>query len=81
MSEPLPEPQPVPAARADGIARLRAFVREATRTFRAEGLRGTLRRYGFKLFAAFFLFYLVRDVTLYILLPYLAARGALALFE
>jgi MFS family permease len=58
----------------------RDFVREATQTFRQSGLRGTLRRYGWKLFAAFFLFYLVRDVTLYILLPYLAARGLLTLW-
>lgn len=50
-------------------------------TFRGEGFRGTFRRYGWKLFAAFFVYYLVRDVTLYILIPYLAAKGALAFFR
>jgi MFS family permease len=57
------------------------FVHEATLTFRQAGLRGTLKRYGWKLFAGFFLFYLVRDVTLYIVLPYLAARGVLSLWR
>ncbi len=59
----------------------RDFVREATATFRQGGFRGALQRYGWKLFAAFFLYYLVRDVTLYIVLPYLAARGALSLWR
>ena len=61
--------------------RARDFVREATLTFRQGGFRGTLQRYGFKLFAGFVLFYLVRDVTLYIVLPYLAARGVLLLWR
>ena len=56
-------------------------MHEATLTFRQAGLRGTLKRYGWKLFAGFFLFYLVRDVTLYIVLPYLAARGVLSLWR
>jgi DHA1 family tetracycline resistance protein-like MFS transporter len=55
-----------------------AFTREATVTFREGGFKGTLRRYGWKLFALFLGFYLIRDVTLYIVLPYLAARGLLA---
>jgi hypothetical protein len=69
---------------AGGVAAMwqaSGFVREATLTFRQGGFGGTLRRYGFKLFAGFFLFYLVRDVTLYIVLPYLAARGVLALWR
>jgi len=57
------------------------FVREATLTFRQGGFRGTLKRYGWTLFAGFFLFYLVRDATLYLLLPYLAARGVLSLWR
>ena len=59
----------------------RDFVREATATFRQRGFAGTLQRYGWRLFAAFFLFYLVRDVTLYLVLPYLAARGVLSLWR
>ncbi len=57
------------------------FLREATQTFRQGGFKGTLQRYGWKLFAGFFLYYLVRDVTLYIVLPYLAARGVLSVWR
>jgi MFS family permease len=63
------------------VWRARGFVHEATLTFRQGGLRGTFDRYGWKLFAGFFLFYLVRDVTLYMILPYLAARGVLSLWR
>lgn len=38
-------------------------------TFRESGLKGLYKKYGWKLFLAFFLYYLIRDVTLYILLP------------
>ena len=81
---------PVPGRRGALAAGLRRrgprgmppdFLREATQTFRQGGFQGTLQRYGWKLFAGFFLFYLVRDVTLYIVLPYLAARGVLSLWR
>jgi hypothetical protein len=58
-----------------------AFVREATARFRESGFRGIWKAYGWKLFAAFVLFYLVRDVTLYIVLPYLAAQGIWSLWK
>lgn len=64
-----------------GLLGFRTFVREATLTFRASGFRGLLKVYGWKLFAAFVLFYLVRDVTLYIVVPYLAARGIWSLWK
>jgi hypothetical protein len=57
------------------------WIREATTTFRKAGLKGVLSTYGIKLLAAFVLFYLVRDVALYIVLPYLAARGLLSLWK
>ena len=69
------------AGRGASRRRLPGFVREATATFREQGFRGILRAYGWKLFAVFFVFYLVRDVTLYIVLPYLAARGLWSLWK
>ncbi len=33
------------------------------------------KKYGWKILAAIFCYYLVRDVTLYIIIPYLIARG------
>ncbi len=48
---------------------------EAKSIFRHSGLKGVIRHYGWKFFAVFFAYYLVRDVTLYILLPwYLASK-------
>lgn len=50
-------------------------LREAKQIFRESGLKGVIRRYGWKFFAVFFIYYLVRDVTIYILLPwYLATK-------
>ena len=50
-------------------------VREAKDTFKASGLKGVIRRYGWKFFAVFFAYYLIRDITLYVLLPwYLASK-------
>ncbi|KHD87129.1 MAG: hypothetical protein OM95_15990 [Bdellovibrio sp. ArHS] len=50
-------------------------VREAKQVFRDTGLKGVIKRYGWKFFAVFFAYYLIRDVTLYILLPlYLANK-------
>lgn len=50
-------------------------LREAKVIFREQGLRGVIRRFGWKVFAIFFIYYLVRDVTLYILIPwYLASK-------
>lgn len=50
---------------------LRLFLREARQTFKQEGLPGVVRRYGWKIVVAIFLIYLVRDVVLYLLLPWL----------
>jgi hypothetical protein len=38
-------------------------------SLKREGLRGTVRRYGWRFFAMVFVCYLVRDVVIYILLP------------
>ena len=35
----------------------------------------TLKKYGWKVGLAIFMYYLIRDVTLYIILPYLIMRG------
>lgn len=54
--------------------RLRISLHEARMAFRQGGIKGILKTYGWKAFAIFFVFYLVRDVILYILIPYLVAR-------
>jgi len=47
---------------------------EAKQVFREAGLKGVIRRYGWKFFAVFFMYYLIRDVSLYILLPWYLAQ-------
>lgn len=51
------------------------ILKEIKATFKESGFKGVTQKYGWKLFAAVFVYYLVRDVTLYILLPYLVYRG------
>lgn len=50
-------------------------ILEIRGVFREAGFRGILKRYGWKLIAAFFAYYLIRDISLYILLPYLITKG------
>lgn len=53
------------------------FVLAARATYRDGGFQAVVKRYGWKLFAAFFLYYLIRDSFLYLLIPYLIAQGLL----
>lgn len=48
-------------------------ILEAKGIFREGGLKAVIRRYGWKFFAVFFVYYLIRDVTLYILIPWFVA--------
>lgn len=50
-------------------------LREAKDVFKSDGLKGVIKRYGWKFFAVFFVYYLIRDVTLYILLPWYLAKN------
>lgn len=72
------EPTPTEAAQPAKVKFLDRFtpriLLEVKQTFREGGFKGVSRRYGWKLFAAFFAYYLVRDVTLYILLPWFIAN-------
>lgn len=43
--------------------------------YRQEGFKGVIKKGGWKLLAAFFLFYLIRDSILYLLIPFLVAKG------
>ncbi len=59
---------------AGPLNRLRRASQEVRTTFREAGFKGVLRRYGWKIFALFFVYYLVRDLTLYIAIPWLIAN-------
>jgi len=47
------------------------FVREWLIIIKEKGLKGFVKEKGWKIVAIFFLYYLIRDTTLYIILPYL----------
>jgi hypothetical protein len=43
---------------------------EARQIYREKGFKAVFKRYGWKLVIGIFTYYLVRDITLYILIPY-----------
>jgi hypothetical protein len=47
----------------------------AVRVLKTEGFKALFKRYGWKLVAGVFVYYLVRDVTLYIIIPALVMRS------
>ena len=53
---------------------LKGTVGECRKTFKEGGFKAVVRRYGWKIFVVFFCYYLIRDLTLYVLVPYLFAK-------
>lgn len=53
-------------------------MREWTATLRKEGIKGFAKRYGKRVLIWFFVLYLIRDTILYIIIPYLIAKGVLS---
>ena len=51
------------------------FIRKYTDVYRKDGFRGVVKKGGWKLLFYFFIFYLIRDTILYILIPYLVGKG------
>jgi hypothetical protein len=51
------------------------FVREWTQLLRQKGVKGFVREKGLKVLLIVFLFYLIRDGLLYIVIPFLVAQG------
>lgn len=45
---------------------------EIKATFKQDGFQGLRKRYGWKIVAGIFAYYLVRDITLYVVIPYFA---------
>ena len=51
------------------------FIEKYTDIYRKDGFKGLVKKGGWKFFFYFFMFYLIRDTILYILIPYLAWQG------
>ena len=49
--------------------------KEYREVFKEQGFKGLVKKYGRKLVLAVFIYYLIRDSILYILIPYLIAKG------
>ncbi len=49
--------------------------KEYRQVFKEQGFKGLVKKYGWKVVVAVFLYYLIRDSILYILIPYLIAKG------
>ena len=54
--------------------RFKGHCQEMKTLWREQGFKAIIARYGWKFFAVVFCYYLVRDVTLYILIPYWIAE-------
>lgn len=55
-----------------------AFMREWVGIWRKEGFRALIKQKGWKVVVAIIIYYLIRDSILYILIPYLIARGLMS---
>ncbi len=51
-------------------SRFRNHCQDMRLLWRKEGFKALIKRYGWKFFAVVFFYYLIRDIFLYILLPY-----------
>ena len=51
------------------------FLRKYFNYYLENGFKKTVKKYGWKLFAIIFLYYLIRDSILYIIIPYFALKG------
>lgn len=56
------------------------FIIKYTKIYREKGFKGVIKEGGWRLLFYFFLFYLVRDSILYILIPYLISKGFIDTF-
>lgn len=54
--------------------RFRSQCQEMRSLWKAKGFKALIKKYGWKFFAIVFFYYLIRDLTLYIVIPYLAAK-------
>lgn len=54
--------------------RFKLLFHDLKSTYKESGFRGLIQKYGWKLFITFFIYYLVRDLILYIALPALVAK-------
>ena len=60
-----------------GVNGLFKKLKEYRQVLKEKGFKGFIKIYGWKVVVIVFLYYLIRDSILYILIPYLFAKGLL----
>lgn len=56
------------------------WVNKYADVYRKEGFKGVLKKGGGWILLGFFIYYLIRDSILYLLIPYLIAKGVIDIF-
>ncbi len=51
------------------------FLRKYVYYYKEHGFKKTVKKFGWKLFGIIFLYYLIRDSILYIIIPYFVLKG------
>jgi hypothetical protein len=51
------------------------FIKEWNQIRKDQGIKALLKQKGFMVILLFFMFYLIRDAILYLLIPYLVIKG------
>ena len=51
------------------------FLKVYVNFYKKNGLKLTIKKYGIKLILTVFIFYLIRDSILYLIIPYFALKG------
>lgn len=55
----------------------RYYIYESVMIVKDRGFKALIKERGYKVFFAIFMYYLIRDTIVYILIPFLIARGIL----
>lgn len=54
--------------------KIKTTIADCRVTFKEGGFKAVVKRYGWKLFAIFFVYYLVRDLIIYVFIPYIITK-------
>lgn len=61
-----------------GFTQIKMLFSEMKMTWRKSGFKGLYRLYGIKLFVAFFIYYLLRDCLIYLIIPWYVTSQLMA---
>lgn len=62
------------ASKEGFLLRVKNLLLECRSEFKAGGIKSVFKKFGWKIFAIFFIYYLIRDLIIYLLIPYLVTK-------